>query len=256
MTMQNISPFRPSLLAATCLAFALVAPAAAKSPELPQTAPRPQSAPLDAANPQSKPPIPAPREDTPPPLVIPRHISKTPEEETACRAQLTALGVEFEEETSINDPIGCTIEKPLKVSTLGHGFDLEPAAVTNCAMALAAATFVRDTIAPTAKEIFGSPLVLMRQDSAYVCRPRNGTSKLSEHAFGNALDLALFRLGDGTEIEVGKSSDTKRAKFLNTIRRAACGPFKTVLGPGSDADHAFHFHFDLAYRKSGSTFCQ
>ncbi|TIT86210.1 MAG: extensin family protein, partial [Mesorhizobium sp.] len=44
-------------------------------------------------------------------------------------------------------------------------------------------------------------------------------------------------------------------KFLNTVRKAACGPFKTVLGPGSDPDHALHFHFDLEPRRNGGTFC-
>jgi hypothetical protein len=29
-----------------------------------------------------------------------------------------------------------------------------------------------------------------------------------------------------------------------------------VLGPGSDPDHALHFHLDLEKRRSGSTFCQ
>ncbi|TIQ63130.1 MAG: extensin family protein, partial [Mesorhizobium sp.] len=36
----------------------------------------------------------------------------------------------------------------------------------------------------------------------------------------------------------------------------ACGPFKTVLGPGSDADHSLHLHLDLAPRRNGGTFCQ
>ncbi|RVC58123.1 extensin family protein, partial [Mesorhizobium sp. M00.F.Ca.ET.038.03.1.1] len=35
-----------------------------------------------------------------------------------------------------------------------------------------------------------------------------------------------------------------------------CGQFKTGLGPGSDAEHALHFHFDLEPRRNGSTFCQ
>jgi hypothetical protein len=29
-----------------------------------------------------------------------------------------------------------------------------------------------------------------------------------------------------------------------------------VLGPGADADHSLHFHFDLEPRKSKSAFCQ
>jgi hypothetical protein len=40
------------------------------------------------------------------------------------------------------------------------------------------------------------------------------------------------------------------------VRKAACGPFRTVLGPGADADHSLHFHFDLEPRKSKSAFCQ
>ncbi|TIS79786.1 MAG: extensin family protein, partial [Mesorhizobium sp.] len=44
--------------------------------------------------------------------------------------------------------------------------------------------------------------------------------------------------------------------FLNAVRKAACGPFKTVLGPGSDADHSLHLHLDLAPRRNGGTFCQ
>jgi hypothetical protein len=55
---------------------------------------------------------------------------------------------------------------------------------------------------------------------------------------------------------VKPAPDPKAAKFLGAIRKAACGPFKTVLGPGSDADHALHFHFDLAPRRNGGTFCQ
>ena len=88
------------------------------------------------------------------------------------------------------------------------------------------------------------------------CRPRNGTSKLSEHAFGNALDIGAFMLSDERQITVGGAKDPKEAEFMLAVRLAACGPFKTVLGPGSDADHATHFHFDLQPRRSGSLFCQ
>jgi hypothetical protein len=32
---------------------------------------------------------------------------------------------------------------------------------------------------------------------------------------------------------------------VQTMRRAACGWFTTLLGPGSDAAHADHLHFDV-----------
>ena len=109
---------------------------------------------------------------------------------------------------------------------------------------------------PAANAEFGSPLKSIAQASGFVCRPRNGTTKLSEHAFGNALDIASFTLGNGTVIAVEPAPPAKNEKYLRAVRNAACGPFKTVLGPGSDADHALHFHFDLAQRRNGGTFCQ
>ena len=99
----------------------------------------------------------------------------------------------------------------------------------------------------------------MRHASAYVCRMRASGEKISEHARGNALDISAFVLADGRIVEVREHDETREPeekRFLRTIRKAACGPFKTVLGPGTDADHATHFHFDLAERRSGSTYCR
>jgi hypothetical protein len=179
-----------------------------------------------------------------------------PPEELACRASLRSLGVEFEELPPVNDPAGCVIAHPIAVSTVSGDIALEPEAVLKCAMAEAAARFARDVVAPAASAGFGSRLKSIRQASGYVCRPRNGTRKLSEHAFGNALDFAAFDLANGRSVVVRATSDPAERKFLRRLRKAACGPFKTVLGPGSDADHADHFHFDLQPRRNSSTWCR
>ncbi|RUV89413.1 extensin family protein, partial [Mesorhizobium sp. M5C.F.Ca.IN.020.14.1.1] len=126
----------------------------------------------------------------------------------------------------------------------------------NCQMAEAAARFAANTIQPAAKAELDANLKSVGQASAYVCRPHHGGGKLSEHAFGNALDIASFTLSNGRRIDVGPVPPEKDAKFLNAVRKAACGPFKTVLGPGSDTDHSQHFHLDLAPRRNGGTFCQ
>jgi hypothetical protein len=191
-----------------------------------------------------------------PSLMPPPRAATMPAEEIACRSKLTKLGVVFEEQPQIADASGCSVEWPVSVSTLSMEVELAPAAVMNCATAQRAAEFVRDEIAPKASAILGSPLVSIRQDSAYVCRPRNGTSKLSEHAFGNALDIGAFTLKDGRTVVVGSVAKREEGEFMLAVRLAACGPFTTVLGPGSDADHASHFHFDLSKRRPGSTFCQ
>jgi hypothetical protein len=193
--------------------------------------------------------LPDPRSNEPRPATMPA-------EELACRARIKDLGVEFEEHKPESDPAGCAMPWPITVKSLGKTIELAPDALMNCTLAEASAKFAKDVISPAAKAAYGEELKSISQASAYVCRPRNGTKKLSEHAFGNALDIAQFTLSKDTKIDVEPAPDEKAAKFLAEIRKAACGPFKTVLGPGSDADHSLHFHFDLAPRKHGGTFCQ
>lgn len=179
-----------------------------------------------------------------------------PQEENACRMRLKALGADFEEGSPQASADGCALPFPIRLKRLSASIDLEPDAVINCAAAEAAVRFASGVIAPAAKSAFGEDLATIEQASAYVCRPRSGTHKLSEHAFGNAIDIARFTLAGGTAVIVESAPPSKTAKFLDAIRKAACGPFKTVLGPGSDADHSLHFHFDLAPRRNGGTFCQ
>ncbi|MFC3324839.1 extensin-like domain-containing protein [Mesorhizobium cantuariense] len=236
-------------------------------PEPPAVAPTPTQKP-DIAEPEAQPPAVAPQ---PPPkptdagdekmLPDPRSADlpdgKMPAEEVACRERLKTLGVEFEEHKAESNPkIGCSIPYPIVLKTLGKSIAIAPGTELNCPMAEVAARFAASVIQPAAKADFGADLKSIGQASAFVCRPRNGTRKLSEHAFGNALDIASFTLSDGKKIEVGPAPPEKEGKFLNAVRKAACGPFKTVLGPGADPDHSLHFHLDLEPRRHGGTFCQ
>ena len=213
----------------------------------PAVAPQPPPKPADAGD----------EKMLPDPRSADRPGEKMPPEEVACRDRLKALGVEFEEHSAESNPeIGCSIPYPLVLKRLGKSIAIAPGTELNCPMAEAAARFAADVIQPAAKTELGADLKSIGQASAFVCRPRHGTRKLSEHAFGNALDIASFTLSDGRKVEVGPTPPEKDAKFLNAVRKAACGPFKTVLGPGADADHALHFHLDLEPRRHGGTFCQ
>lgn len=186
-----------------------------------------------------------------------RQSTAMPSGEVACRARLRELGVAFEEHPPQSEPEGCEIAHPLTVSSLGGGVALEPEGVMNCAIAEANARFVRDQAQQQATRHLSSRIAAINQVSAYVCRPRHGTRKLSEHAFGNALDWGAVILEDERRIDVrAYRRGSPEATFFAAIRRSACGPFTTVLGPGSDADHADHFHFDLAERSNGSTYCR
>ncbi|MGB3537667.1 MAG: extensin family protein [Mesorhizobium sp.] len=208
--------------------------------------------PAEAVKEPEKTPMPAdPRSDI-------RPIDPMPKQEVACRERLKSLGVEFEERKPVHDEEkGCSIPYPLTVKTLGAKIDVTPEAEMNCQMAEASARFIADTISPAAKARFGAGLKSINQASAYVCRPRHNGQKMSEHAFGNALDIASFTLTDGKKIDIEPMPEQEGVKkFLADLRKAACGPFKTVLGPGSDPDHELHFHLDLEPRRNGGTFCQ
>jgi hypothetical protein len=243
-------------------------PSAGESePEPPAIVPTPTQKP-DTTEPEAQPPAVAPQPPQKPAdagdkkmLPDPRSAdlpdAKMPAEEVACRERLKTLGVEFEEHKAESNPeIGCSIPYPIVLKTLGKSIAIAPGTELNCPMAEVAARFAANVIQPAAKADFGADLKSIGQASAFVCRPRHGTRKLSEHAFGNALDIASFTLSDGKKIEVGPAPPEQDAKFLNAMRKAACGPFKTVLGPGADADHSLHFHLDLEPRRHGGTFCQ
>lgn len=206
-------------------------------------------------------PIPSPRPQPPDadrgPTAKPEEEG-LPKKERACRAELAALGVTINEQDPIKEEDGCRIPHPIIINNLSATVALEPEALVNCATALAFARFVRDKAEKIAIRHFSRKISSVRHASAYVCRPRNGTKTLSEHAFGNALDIASFTLTDGTTVPVQAYDDAKspQAGFIGDIRRAVCGPFKTVLGPGSDADHGNHFHLDMKARRNDSAYCK
>ncbi len=84
------------------------------------------------------------------------------------------------------------------------------------------------------------------------------TGKISEHAFGNALDIAAFTLADGREVVVktGWKGAPEEQGFLRTVQASACDRFTTVLAPGSNVYHYDHIHVDLMRRSSGRGICQ
>jgi hypothetical protein len=86
----------------------------------------------------------------------------------------------------------------------------------------------------------------------------NSTAHISEHAFGNALDVAGFVLADGRKILVknGWNGTPEETGFLHDVQMAACERFTTVLAPGYNVYHYDHIHLDLMRRASGRTACR
>ncbi len=176
-----------------------------------------------------------------------------PTPEAVCRERLANFGVTFNRLPAIREDSGCVVAAPLAIHTIAPGVAIKPRTRINCRLAETLRLWVAGSVVPDARRYLGTELVAIRQNATYVCRTRNGVSgaRMSEHAFGNAIDIRAFHFADGSVVEVGPVSDpaAPQARFLSAIRKAACGPFGTVLGPGADAHHEDHFHLDLATRR-------
>ena len=82
-------------------------------------------------------------------------------------------------------------------------------------------------------------------------------TRLSEHGFANGVDIGGIVFDGGKPHAVMPlSGEALDGRFQAEIQARACAYFSTVLGPGSDAAHANHFHFDLRGRQGGFRICQ
>jgi hypothetical protein len=182
------------------------------------------------------------------------------QEERACISQRQVVMSAWirPDRGAANDRGACGIDRPLKVSAMEQGtVTIGPVATLGCPMTAAVDGWLSEAVQPAALAWFGMPITDLKQISAYSCRPRNNEAgeRLSEHAFGNAIDVAGFRLADGRTITVKHDwslGDDATRSFLREIFAAACERFKTVLGPGVKY-HGDHFHLDLAHHNEAGT---
>ena len=180
------------------------------------------------------------------------------EEKTCMRAGWVVESAYVQPEPGLDGRGACGMYEPLKVSAMeGGAVALGPSATINCPMTAAVESWLTEAVQPAALAWFGEPIVELRQLGAYACRPIDNIegNSLSEHAFGNAIDIAAFRLMDGSFVTVKTDwyggGDAARG-FLREAFAAACERFKTVLGPGARY-HGDHFHLDLAHHNDLGT---
>lgn len=145
------------------------------------------------------------------------------------------------------------------VSAFGQ-VSMKPAATLACPIVSALDRWLSDSVQPASMRWFGVRVVEIKQISAYSCRGMNGNphAHISEHAFGNALDIAAFTLADGRRVTVkgGWRGMPEEQGFLRDVQATACQQFNTVLAPGSNSHHEDHIHVDLMRRASRRTICQ
>jgi hypothetical protein len=137
---------------------------------------------------------------------------------------------------------------------------VKPAATLACPIVSVLDHWLTETVQPAAQRWFGQRVVEIKQISAYSCRGMNGnpSAHISEHAFGNALDIAAFTLADGRHVSVkdGWHGLPEEQGFLRDVEAGACQQFTTVLAPGSNVYHYDHIHVDLMRRATRRLICQ
>jgi hypothetical protein len=192
-------------------------------------------------------------DDIPPDAILPggRHPAprtqsayNAPDYERPARRLPPALGPALGPSTPVNMPEA----------------ELKPAAKLACPIVSALDRWVADGVQPAALHWFNSPVVVIHQIGSYSCRDMVGarTRHISEHAFGNALDISGFTLADGRTITVknGWHGSAEEQGFLHDVQLYACETFVTVLAPGYNPEHYNHIHVDLMKRRPGYRPCR
>lgn len=160
---------------------------------------------------------------------------------------------------AIDGPGICGLDHPFKVAALVDDTVMVEATQTlGCPMVAGLEQWIKESVQPAAMARFGVAVARIKSMGSYSCRSIDNirNAKLSEHSFGNAIDVGGFVLADGREINVmrgWRGPDEQVQAFLREVQAGACGIFTTVLAPGSDSFHYNHIHLDLAMHGMTST---
>ena len=178
--------------------------------------------------------------------------------EGSCSVKPSRIGL-AEKIRDIDEGNGCEIPNAWRVQSLGS-VSFSNVATMNCGLADPLNDWLENHVQRAARKNFGEDVVSIDVAASFACRARNhkNGAKMSEHGFGNAIDIAGFTLESGRKVTVldGWRGGRDERRFLASVHEAACGQFRTVLGPEADRHHRDHFHLDLQNRRNGSSYCR
>ncbi|HET7595140.1 MAG TPA: extensin family protein [Stellaceae bacterium] len=162
-----------------------------------------------------------------------------------CFADLDRLGLLYTPIPAPSGPAACAVRDPIEVRVAGIAWT--PPGVVNRGFARKLDAFTRQDVQAAALAHLGQRVRFLHQIGAYSCRRETGGKhRWSEHASGNALDIASFELANGTIINVEhdwRRSGPKR-DFLRDVARRGCKRFSVVLTPSTNREHRDHIHVD------------
>lgn len=187
-------------------------------------------------------------------LMTGRKLTALTQSYPACQAALERAGVRYTALPPRSGEGQCSYSDGVRFTSGGaRRIDFAPAGLgVACPVAAALAIWEWNVVQPAAERHFGTKVTSIDHFGSYSCRRIYGrdAGTWSEHSTADAVDIAGFRLGNGTRITVARDwrGDNEKAAFLREVRDGACQLFATTLSPDYNAAHADHFHLDQADR--------
>ncbi len=182
-----------------------------------------------------------------------RKLTALTEDFPQCRALLDRAGVRYTVLPPRKGEGQCGYADGMRLTGGSRKIAFAPAGLgVACPVAAALAMWEWDIVQPAAERHFGVRVATIDHFGSYSCRRIYGrdAGNWSEHSTADAVDIAGFRLTDGTRITVSRDWKGAEAKaaFLHDVRNGACQLFATTLSPDYNAAHADHLHLDQANR--------
>lgn len=172
-------------------------------------------------------------------------LRRTLAKDATCLAALET-GATFQRQPDLEESAVCHIRPRVELSEVA-GARVRPFA-TRCQTALRMAMWTQHALQPSADALLNQSITGIDHFASFSCRrirtASGASNRMSTHATADAIDIAGFRLSDGTRISLlqhWKSGDA-RAEFLHQANQSACRWFRLTLGPNYNALHADHFH--------------
>ncbi len=176
-----------------------------------------------------------------------------------CREALKKTGAVFRSlpDREKPDQKGCGIPHGVIVTKGPTGITYAGPLMIDCSLALTLPA-VEKVIQEEALKHLGEPITRVTTLGTYSCRSVRGwKDRISQHALGNAMDMAAFTPKKGLPASVMRDYQigvdqptTARGRFLRAIygRFWSEAGVTRVLGPEWDAAHRDHFHLDSGLR--------
>jgi len=186
--------------------------------------------------------------DDPPNIVWRQKVRMLGHRDGLCRAAVAAIAGISERPDHVVSP-KCGIAPHVEVTGLSMA-RVSPLN-TQCSIAARMYLWEKHSLQPAAKQHLGTTVARINHYASFACRGMRTSSgvstRMSQHATANAVDISGFRLADGRQISLlndWKGSAAEQA-FLREARDGLCTWFNTVLSPDYNALHADHFHADM-----------